>query len=502
MGVQVTNAGMYEHNESGIPGVVILTFDNGERISYNRSSEGSSIPGNRLIDFTKPKFHLIEEENNENSFEAMQANLEAQLCSLDKQYKAASEKAELLYLLDKTSIEDVFERRRSANEQLYSSLSKQMLGGYESLKKEINDKSESLKDPVKRFKMMTQWLRGTKVTELLQAAQLMELSGDYILERVKSPERKWDCFLSHAQKDSADICRSIKDSLETKGISTWLDKCADNTDNNGMVDGIVNSNSFVLVLTKDYFKRRYCVFEYCVAAVACKPLITVTETDQRYGGQPITSFALSGLFKHVQKNELEIHRTYWESFISKLHERIEETKPDTIGSTVEGGWNSWTICPHLMLHQDQFTITNKEPNHSNHSFHCAVGKLEFREGRHRFAVEVIEASSYFAWKVAIGVVPQSSDDKEVHCVGWRNGWGYIAGTGKKFHKSENSWEKSYGEKYGSGDTITVELDFDDKSIIFYKNGKFQGLAFKNLTSPVYPAVSICGTDTTVRLKLV
>jgi len=502
MGVQVTNAGMYEHNESGIPGVVILTFDNGERISYNRSSEGAAIPGNRLIDFTKPKFHLIEDENDENSFEALQANLEAQLAALDKQYKAASEKAELLYLLDKTSIEDVFERRRSANEQLYSSLSKQMLGGYEKLKKEINSKCESLKDPGKRFKMMTKWLRETEVSELLQAAQTLELAGDYMLERLKSPERKWDCFLSHAQKDSADICRSMKDSLEAKGISTWLDKCADNTDNNGMVDGIVNSNSFVLVLTKDYFTRRYCVFEYCVAVVAGKPLITVTETDPRYGGQPSTSFELNGLFKHVQKDQVEINRTYWDGFISKLHAKIEETKPDTIGSAVEGGWNSKTICPHLMLHEDQFTITNKEPNHSNHSYHCAVGNQEYREGRHRFTVEVIEASSYFKWKVAIGVVPQNADVKEAHCVGWRNGWGYIAGTGKKFHKSENSWEKGYGEKYGSGDTITVELDFDDKSIIFYKNGKCQGIAYKNLTSPVYPAVSICGTNTTVRLKLV
>ena len=107
----------------------------------------------------------------------------------------------------------------------------------------------------------------------------MDYQADYLSERLSNSEQKWDCFLSHVQKDSADIVRGIMNSLEMKGISSWLDKCADNTDNNGMIDGIVNSSSFVLVLTKEYFQRRYCIFEYCVALVAGRPVITVSESD-------------------------------------------------------------------------------------------------------------------------------------------------------------------------------------------------------------------------------
>jgi len=106
----------------------------------------------------------------------------------------------------------------------------------------------------------------------------------------------------------------------------WFDKSADRLDNHGMIDGIVDSNLFSLVLTTDYFKRRYCVFEYCIAIVAERPVITVAESDPRYGGGPLGSFNLHRLFKHILDHEvIEIHRTYWEGFISKLHTRIEKT---------------------------------------------------------------------------------------------------------------------------------------------------------------------------------
>ncbi|XP_063684828.1 heterogeneous nuclear ribonucleoprotein U-like protein 1 isoform X2 [Bolinopsis microptera] len=70
-------------------------------------------------------------------------------------------------------------------------------------------------------------------------------------------------------------------------------------------------------------------------------------------------------------------------------------------------------------------------------------------------------------------------------------WGY-GGTAKKSHDNKYL---NYGDKFGAGDSITcyVDLESDEKTISFAKNGKHQGAAFTltpdNLKKPLFPSVS-------------
>ena len=58
------------------------------------------------------------------------------------------------------------------------------------MKKEIHSNAERLASPEVRLKMLSGWLRNTKVTELIEAAKMLEFESTYILERLKSSEIK------------------------------------------------------------------------------------------------------------------------------------------------------------------------------------------------------------------------------------------------------------------------------------------------------------------------
>merc|ERR1719419_1258252 len=94
----------------------------------------------------------------------------------------------------------------------------------------------------------------------------------------------------------------------------------------GMIEGVVNSTLFTLILTSEYFERQYCLFEFCLATVARKPIITLREGDERYGGSPLSSFKLPELFQHIRNHEImEINREYWKPFTDRLTTRLRNT---------------------------------------------------------------------------------------------------------------------------------------------------------------------------------
>jgi len=499
MTIIVTNVGMFNHNERSIPGNVTLTFSNGQKVTYERSGQESSGERNLLSSFVQPRYCLTEEKSNDKSFDGLRSNYAIQLRSLEEQYKNAVTEAERLHVREKSNFEEYARRRDKANDQLYSTITKEMLENYRSLKNEIDSKSMNLDKPAQRFKLMISWLQATKQSELLQVAQMLELEAGFFLKSTKTPEIKWDVFLSHVQKDSADACRNISDALQKKGISSWLDKSADKPDKRGMIDGIVNARIFILVITKDYFNRPYCVFEWCIAAIAEKPMITIAESDPRYGGGPIGSFELNEIFKDILNEEvIDIHRGYWDAFITKVYRRIGYVKSENEINTESSvrkdiayneEWDNTKMSPNLKLHKETATVTTTKHD----SWGGVVGKQLFQKGRHRYSIEILKlgATSHSWRKIFVGAVPQGRWTANV----W-SGWGYVASGSKVLDGSS----KSYGEPYGTGDIITVELDFDKKSIEFYKNEVSLGIAYKNVDVPVFPVVRLIGIDTSVRLK--
>jgi len=114
------------------------------------------------------------------------------------------------------------------------------------------------------------------------------------------------------------------------------------------------------------------VYEYCLAIVAQKPIIAVLESDARFGGGPVDSFNLEGIFKHVLSHEIiEIHRTYWDAFIKYLHQRIEMTLKPNSAKLIKFGDKDvqpTNSKPHLEIENSQLStdmsfVGGKDPLH-------------------------------------------------------------------------------------------------------------------------------------------
>merc|ERR1719320_204782 len=93
-----------------------------------------------------------------------------------------------------------------------------------------------------------------------------------------------------------------------------------------MIEGVINSKIFTVVLTKDYFKRQYCLFEYCIALMAGKSILAIYEPDQRFEGGPLDEFDIPMVFKETIMNHeiIKVDRRQWRSFFSSFVRAIKE----------------------------------------------------------------------------------------------------------------------------------------------------------------------------------
>jgi len=150
---------------------------------------------------------------------------------------------------------------------------------------------------------------------------MLESEAEYIIKKVQSPKLNYHVFLSCIQKNSKDIT----DSLTKKGFRVNFNKPAEGLDNKGTIDGIVDSCSFAIILTTNYFKKPSLVFQYLISVVAAKPVIRAYEPNPCYDGGHLEAYTntLPSMFQHILKcKPLQMNRTYWEAFISKLCSEI------------------------------------------------------------------------------------------------------------------------------------------------------------------------------------
>jgi len=205
-----------------------------------------------------------------------------------------------------------------------SSFSKQVLN---SLSSKSNTKTKNLF--TENFRSSLESLcnahTGTK-----SALALVEEQKMYILELINNKktdaQSKYEAFLSHVQKDSADLCRSLWFALEKENVGIWYDKEAERLDSKGIVNGIFYSSEFVFVMVRDYFERPYCIFELLLAVAFAKPITVVLETDRRFGGlafEELTRVIPEFFYDHIKAHEIiKVNREYFKSFYEKLVRRI------------------------------------------------------------------------------------------------------------------------------------------------------------------------------------
>merc|ERR1719184_363685 len=100
---------------------------------------------------------------------------------------------------------------------------------------------------------------------------------------------------------------------------------ASKLDAQGMIEGVINSKIFTVVLTKRYFERQYCLFEYSIAVIAGKPILAIYETDERLEGGRLDEFNIPKVFKQTMMNHeiIQVNRRQWSSFFSLFQQAIK-----------------------------------------------------------------------------------------------------------------------------------------------------------------------------------
>lgn len=89
---------------------------------------------------------------------------------------------------------------------------------------------------------------------------------------------KYAYFLSHYQRNGGAQMQSLKEFLEKRGLTCWLDK--NETPNlEGMMQGIADSAVFLLYLTRGVLKRDWCRVELRRALELGKPILLLAETE-------------------------------------------------------------------------------------------------------------------------------------------------------------------------------------------------------------------------------
>jgi len=175
------------------------------------------------------------------------------------------------------------------------------------------------------LKVLAQSNQATK-----SAMAKVEKEGSYLFELITRPKpettKNRDVFLSHVQQHHTDFCRLLYYRLQANQVKVWYDKMEDRLDLRGMIDGILNSNEFVIVMAYNYFDRSYCVFEFLVALAFQKPITVLLEEDKRFGGTTIERMKeeVPRLYYDIiiTHEIVKINRELFEAFIEKVVKRV------------------------------------------------------------------------------------------------------------------------------------------------------------------------------------
>ena len=83
----------------------------------------------------------------------------------------------------------------------------------------------------------------------------------------------WTFFFSHVQRESGRAVALIAGDVEKSGRKVWLDVNMSDPSRPAMMEGVENSEHFLLVLSESYFKSEYCCMELRCAKAVGKHII-------------------------------------------------------------------------------------------------------------------------------------------------------------------------------------------------------------------------------------
>ena len=163
----------------------------------------------------------------------------------------------------------------------------------------------------------------------------------------------WDYFVSHVQTETGSYAVDLWSSLRASGSKVWLDVKMDKRDEDAMRRGVAESAAVVVLLSKSYFERPFCLKELVWACELGKPVIPCVPSDLKgfigeFGGQPPRGGAeptvaaapdfLRGILSINVETLDRSDNKYWEVGVGKIRDaerktipvRLEEAGVDTL----------------------------------------------------------------------------------------------------------------------------------------------------------------------------
>lgn len=104
-------------------------------------------------------------------------------------------------------------------------------------------------------------------------------------------------------------------------------------------------------------------------------------------------------------------------------------------------------------------------------------------------------------KCCVGIGFTDKKFKVTRQPGWEpNSYGYHGDDGKKFHN--NGLGENYGPTFNTGDVIGAGILLEKQEIFYTKNGKYLGVAFRNVSLPLYPTIGLHSMNECVQVDFV
>jgi len=310
----INNFSVRNRDLDGVPNTLVIMFSSGDEVSYVRKVDGiEEAKWQPLTHIELPEYDFGKFNPSNYDLRANYAMCNKTLITMMKKLKSSLEEAGVLR-----------DKAKSEIDEKYDNWAKNLRSNYSTQKKKWQNLKRELESSEGRERMVVKWLEKSGLETAPSVIKMLESATEMVAKRLRSTDLKFHTFISHVQKCSADLCGRLSDAMSHIGLTPWYDMNASKLDMQGIVEGVIDSKIFTVVLTKDYFTRKWCLFEYCIAIVADKPIVALHETDPRFEGGHLNELNIPEQFKQIMNHEIiKIDRRGWKSFLSAFEQAIK-----------------------------------------------------------------------------------------------------------------------------------------------------------------------------------
>ena len=188
----------------------------------------------------------------------------------------------------------------------------------------------------------------------------------------------------------------------------------------------------------------------------------------------------------------------YSQLLPSIHGAITKKKST---NTQSDAFDATTKGQYIVITNNNVTVSSSYPT-PGHTWNTVYGNEGITSGIKEWEITI---NSYYNsggnfWELIMGVAYERTQGNSVFNSGCR-GFGYIAEIGKKNTTTGScGFQSNYGDTYGAGDVIKIQLNMNNGQLTFFKNGTSQGVSHTLDTNKTwYLAIGIGNAGTSLSI---